>query len=81
MDEERRSEIAARVAEMEEYWNIVFDGAYEYENLASFAERNVGKMFRLLHELLEALRNPLADEGPVRTDVWVGGRSGGEARL
>ena len=30
---------------------------------------------------VSALRNRLADEGPVRTDVWVGGRSDGEARL
>jgi uncharacterized protein (UPF0335 family) len=38
-------------------------------------------VWEMVKAAVSALRNPLADEGPVRTDVWVGGRSDGEVRL
>lgn len=38
-------------------------------------------VWEMVKVAVSALRNRLADEGPVRTDVWVGGRSDGEARL
>ncbi len=38
-------------------------------------------VWEMVKAAVSDLRNRLADEGPVRTDVWVGGRSDGEVRL